>query len=570
MALRSYQEEMVDAFYGFDWRPGSAALGVLAVGGGKTWVLAHLLKRIYQDCPSERALVLSHRAELLSQSAEKIHLAAPEIPLGVFSAGLGKKQLRSVTVAGIQSIHRTRVPPVGTVIIDECHLISQNNDSMYQKFLSRLREDNPDLRVVGLTATPYRLSQGSLLDGENPLFSDIVYDVSLRRLIDEGWLVPFVSKVGQSEADLSGVHTRGGEFVAGEAEAVMDTDERVRGAVTEIVDYGAERRSWLIFTAGVKHAEHVCAELRSRGVSAACVFGHTQGRERIFRDFKNGVYKALVNVEVATTGLDIPQIDLIGLLRPTKSPGLLVQISGRGSRPLPGIYDGLPDDADARHEAIARSAKPSCLFLDFTTSIRDLGPLDDVRAPAGKRKGKAGEEREGPVKVCPNCRTCVAPRTMSCPDCGHEWEESPPRHEAKASTAPVMSTEKMPLATLPVLSMNYRRHSKTDKPDSLRVDYSVGGFERVSEWVPIENPKGKGIARLWWRKNVRFPSTPPETVDEALERLWELKQPTSIVVRQEGKFQRVVRAVFEATEPSSPAQRQPQSVCQHTDEDIFY
>lgn len=555
MALREYQSEMVDAFYGHNWQPGSAPLGILPVGGGKTWVVAELLRQIHEEGCREQALILAHRAELLTQTAEKIRIVAPHIPVGIYSAGLGQKRIREVTVAGIQSIYRARLSGVGLVIIDECHLTSRNANSMYGKLLARLRDDNPELRVIGLTATPWRLDSGSLIEGDDRLFTEIVYDAPLRRLIDEGWLVPFVSKVGRTEADLTGVHVRGGEYVPGEAAEAMDREELIETAVEEIVELGEDRRSWLLFCAGIEHAEHVCAALVRRGVSAACVFGHTQGRANVLQAYREGRLRALVNCEVLTTGVDIPRIDLIALLRPTKSPSLYVQLTGRGSRPLPGVVDAAEDDPEARREAIARSEKPSCLFLDYTQTVRDLGPIDAVRPPRGKRRG--GEKGEAPARICPSCRSVLHPTTRSCPDCGHEFPEPILKHSPVASVAPVMSNDKPEIFA--VTGVAYRRHVKwkSDKSGepvesaTMRVDYRTAGIgPSVSEWVCFEHTgHARWKAERWWKHHARTSfGDVPATVDEALERQGQLKPPTGIAVRREGKFYRVVRTMFEERE----------------------
>jgi DNA repair protein RadD len=302
-----------------------------------------------------------------------------------------------------------------------------------------------------------------------------------------------------------------------------------------------------VFCAGLKHAEHVRAEFQTQGVSAVCVFGDTQGRDRIFRDFREGRFRALINVEVGTTGLDIPQIDLIALLRPTKSPGLLTQIAGRGSRALPGTLDGLPDDVEARKDAIARSSKPSCLFLDFTQTLREIGPLDEVRPPRKKGAKKNDEDREPPTKVCPKCRNVVAPSTRSCGDCGHEWPPPELKHLPTASSARVMSTEPVEPTTLRVLSVSYHRHSKAGSPDSFRIDYRYGPFDKVSDWLCFEHKgQARTMAEIKWRKIAYPGSRIPHDVGDALDNIDDLKTPVSVVVREEGKYLRVVRVIHDS------------------------
>ena len=173
-----------------------------------------------------------------------------------------------------------------------------------------------------------------LHEGDNALFTDIAYEVTVRDLIDQGYLSPLISKEPKTRLDVSGVATRGGEFVAQDLAAAVDQEAITRAAVAEVIEYGKDRKSWLVFCAGVEHARHVAEEFRRRGISCDTIFGNTpkQERNRIVAAFKRGEIRALVSMGVLTTGFNAPAVDLIALLRPTKSVGLYVQMVGRGTR----------------------------------------------------------------------------------------------------------------------------------------------------------------------------------------------------------------------------------------------
>lgn len=542
MELRDYQRRCVNSLFDyFERKPDGTPLISVPVGGGKTHISSTFIKEVLECSMNERVLLLAHRKELLAQSYEKLVNTWNEAPVGLFSAGLGLKQLRQITIGGIQSIYKQRsLPPFGLCIVDECHLISSDSGTMFQRLFARLRDANPDLRIVGMSGTPWRMKSGHLCEGEDRLFTDVAYEITIGELIKAGYLVPFVSKVARTEADLSGVHIRGGEFVASEAQEAMDQTDLVAGAVREMLTFGADRRSWLVFCSGVKHAENVRDELRRQGVEAACVFGHTPPaeRKRVVEDLRNGHLRAAVNVDVLTVGSDIPCVDLIALLRPTRSPGLYVQCLGRGARLSP------------------ETGKENCLVLDFVDAIRTLGPIDDVRPPSSKKKSTGGS---APIKVCPNCCSAVATGVRECPECAYLWPELEVKHYHIASTAPIMSKPigaPAQTTTKAVTRTTYKVHRKLGKPNSMLVRYYCG-LESVAEWVCFEHKMdARNKAERWWNLHSRFANVGvPKTTAEALERLSELRKVETITVRKRGEYEDVVGYCFEDRQnvPERPA-----------------
>lgn len=510
--LRPYQQESVDALLAYFQHQKGHPILVLPTGAGKSVILAEIIRLALGW--NSRCLMTTHVKELVEQNAEKMEALLPPGVVGVNSAGLGRRDFdHPVICAGIQSVHRhvDRLGAFDLVLIDECHLVPQERQGRYREMLDELLVLNPRTKVVGLTATPYRMRGGYLHTGADSIFTDIAHEVDVVRLIQEGFLAPLTTKRPKNEIDVSGVKIQGGEFQAKALDLVVGEASRVRLAVEEIVQRGKDRRSWLVFACSVAHAGLILDELRSHGVAAEMVTGKTPkgDRRRLIQDYKDGYLRALVSVGVLTTGFDAPQTDLLAVLRPTRSPGLYVQIMGRGMR----IADG----------------KEDCLVLDFGGNALRHGPVNAIQII--DRSASDGED-EAPAKECPECASVIHAALRECPDCGFLFPEPEVKHRAKAAEEDVLAQPE--IVELDVDQVSYMRHrGKGGKPDSLRVTY-LCGLKTVSAWRCFEH---EGVAsklgRNWWRR--RSPGTiAPETVGEALERAaaGELKQPRAIRVEQ--------------------------------------
>lgn len=519
--LRDYQAAAVDAM--FDWvsRYEGHPLLVVPTGGGKTPIMGAIIRRVLDNAPTARVLVLAHRKELLQQNVTAVTRSIPFTMVGIYSAGLKTKDTEHpVIVAGIQSAARNpyKLGAFDLILVDEAHLVPTDDDTMYRKFLQAMRTMNPDLRLCGLTATPYRLTTGLLHRGKNPIFTDIAYEVSVKDLITQGYLCPLISKATLSKLDTAGVATRGGEFIAGALERAVDKDELTEAIVGEMTRLFADRNKWLVFCAGVAHAEHVATALTAAGIPAAVVHGELDAGTRAERleAFKLGRLRALTSMDVLTVGYDEPAIDAIALLRPTQSTGLYVQMVGRGFRLHP--------------------SKQNTLVLDFAGNVERFGPVDaiEIREPSKKTDGAA------PTKTCPECQEIVYAGVRICPQCGYEFPEpeKPPLFP-EASSRPILSIEPEPIDWHDVVDVHYSRHEKEGKTPSLRVDYWGGYKILASEWICVEHtgfPRAK--AEQWWAR--RSPERCPATVGEALERLDELLEPTKIATQRDGRWTRVV------------------------------
>lgn len=515
MELRPYQQDAVEAVYAHLRTRDTNPCVVLPTAAGKTPCLARICRDAVEYW-SGRVLILAHVKELLEQALDKLRLIAPDLPVGIYSASLKRRELNyPVTIAGIQSIYTKAcdLGPVHLIIVDEAHLIPPDGEGRYRQFIADAKVVNPEVRIIGLTATPFRMNSGMICAPEN-ILNEVCYEIGVRELIIQGYLCPLRTKAGIARADTSGLHVRAGEFIAGEVEDVMDTDDLVQAACAEIVEHTAERRSVLIFSAGVRHGRHVVDVLRDRhGIECGWVDGDTPMRERdvTIGRFKRGDLKYLANCSVLTTGFDAPGVDCVALLRPTLSPGLFYQMVGRGFR--------------------LHSGKTDCLVLDFGGNILRHGPVDDLRI---KEPGKG--DGEAPAKECPQCHAVVHAAYSVCPECGYEFP--PPertRHEAMATSAGILSDQVTDTA-YDVTDVWYEVHHKRGNPDappSMRVYYQCGFATTFSEFICFEHtgyPRQK--AERWWvaRSNEPIPATVEEAVDIA--RCGDLAPTLSITIRR--------------------------------------
>lgn len=534
MDLRQYQADAVASAYQYlRANPGRNPCVVLPTGAGKTPVLATICRDVVQQWRG-RVLVVSHVKELVEQSAATLRRWYPTLDVGIYSAGVGKRERsNAVIVAGIQSIHNkafdlTGSSPFNLVLVDEAHRIPPDGDGQYQRLLNDLRTANPKIRVIGLTATPYRTKGGWVCSDEHFL-NEICFEVSIRQLIAQGYLSKLMSKRSQHDADLSGVSIQRGEYAAGEMEQAFE--QIVDSAVDEMIGASQGRRSVLVFCAGVEHAKRVAERLNNAEGGVGLLTGDTNNalRDSIIERFKRQEFKFLCNVNVLTEGFDATAVDMVVLLRATLSPGLYYQMVGRGLRLHPG--------------------KDNCLVLDFGSNVLRHGPIDAMRI----RGNSQVEGGDPPAKECPECAEVVPISYSNCPECGFAFPEPQPkpRHEPKASSEAILSGEiedRIFEVTDVVYAVHYKRDWEEGQPRTLRVDYYDGPMKAGSEWICFEHTGwAMQSARHWWAK--RSMARVPNTIEEAVSiaHLDLVRRPKRIKVRKISgqKYDRIIDYDFE-------------------------
>lgn len=388
--LRSYQSDAVTATLKHFRKTNESAVIVLPTGSGKSLVIAELAR-----LANGKILVLTHVKELVEQNHQKYESYGLEA--GIYSAGLKQKNTNlQITFASIQSAARNLTDfseKYTLIIIDECHRVNidkKNEDSsnQYQQVINQVRASNPDVKLLGLTATPYRLGMGwiyrkhyrGIIRSEEPRpFEQCIYELPLRYLIKQQYLTePKLVDATIEHYDFSSLQENSsGEYRQSDINQLLDKNHRVtQGIIEQVIELAQQRIGVMIFAATVEHAEEILSYLPSS--ESALVIGATENkvRDQLIQQFKQQKIKFLVNVSVLTTGFDAPHVDMIAILRPTQSVSLYQQIIGRGLRLSPD--------------------KKDCLVIDYTGNDFDL-----YQPEVGEKKPNSQSQ---PVQVmCPSC-----------------------------------------------------------------------------------------------------------------------------------------------------------------------
>ena len=389
--LRPYQQEAVDATLKHFRKSDDSAVIVLPTGAGKSLVIAELAR-----LARRKILVLTHVKELVEQNHAKYQSYG--LTAGIFSAGLKRKENRyQVTFASVQSVSANLDQfrdEYSLIIIDECHRVSGEESSQYQTIIELLRQQNDSLKVLGLTATPYRLAIGWIYryhyrgfvrgrsgdsDEQNKPFAHCIYELPLSYMINRGYLTrPELVDAAVAQYDFSALsQNRFGEYAEKDVNQLLSKHQRVTRAIVEqVMELAVKRKAVMIFAATVDHAREITGYLPEH--QTALITGATDLNERdlLIQRFKQQQLKYLVNVSVLTTGFDAPHVDFIAILRPTQSVSLYQQIVGRGLR----LDEG----------------KENCLVIDYAGNSVNLHHPE-----VGEKKPNPDSE---PVQVfCPGC-----------------------------------------------------------------------------------------------------------------------------------------------------------------------
>ncbi|WP_342753895.1 DEAD/DEAH box helicase [Pantoea sp. MBD-2R] len=568
--LRPYQQEAVDATIGYFRRSHQPAVIVLPTGAGKSLVIAELAR-----LARGRVLVLAHVKELVAQNHSKYQ--AYGLEADIFAAGLQRKESRSKVVFGsVQSVARNLAQfdsEFTLLIVDECHRISDADDSQYQQILTHLRLRNPKLRLLGLTATPYRLGKGWIYQfhyhgmvrgDERALFRDCIYELPLRYMIKHGFLVPPERlDMPVVQYDFSRLTAReNGLFSEADLNLELKQQQRITPhIIQQIVEFAQDRKGVMIFAATVEHAKEVLGLLPG---SKALITADTPAVERdaLIAAFKARELLYMVNVAVLTTGFDAPHVDLIAILRPTESVSLYQQIVGRGLRLCPG--------------------KTDCLILDYAGNPHDIF-TPEVGAPKGKSDNK-------PVQVfCPACgfantfwgkttadgtliehfgRRCQGVfeddegereqcdyrfRFKSCPHCNAENDIAARR--CQECDAVLVDPDDMLKAALKLKDALVLRcaamvleSGKDEKGEWLKARYFDEEATEVSERFRLSTPaQRKAFEQLFMRPHQRAPGVPlgwQNAADiVALQPL--LRHPDFVVARKQRHFWQIREKMFD-------------------------
>lgn len=504
---RWYQTEAVDSIGPYY---NAAAMGEpignpligLPTGTGKSLVSARINQMIARYFPWHRGLNLTHVKELVEQNSTKLLQVWNNAPIGILSAGLKRKDVAQPIIFGGIQTAINKVMELGHrdyLLIDEAHLVGDKESSMYLELIDGLREVNPKIIVMGLSATLYRMRMGSLTDGG--IFTATAYDLTnisgFNRLLDEGYISPLFPQPTNTQIDTSQVRTIAGEFAAGQLEEAADAV--TEACVDEAIEKAWDRQCWLAFATGKKHAIHVAEVLNSKGISAAAVYSGNKRNDEFIKAFKRGEIRCLVNYNKLTTGFDHPPINFILMLRPTKSPGLWVQMLGRGTRPYDGRYAN-------QYIPGFEYIKDGCLVLDFGGNSHRLGPINDPVLP--RKPGEKGGDV--PIKICESCGTYNHASARFCCKCKTEFPLGGSGIFMQSGTAELIRGVETPdVRYVDVSHVLYSLVNKNNVPPMMRVSY-ICGIAKFDEIICLEhNTAAKHFAHEWWR--ARYGDVPKTT-----------------------------------------------------------
>lgn len=526
--LRKYQiEGLVNLWQYFAEGNKGHPLLAWPTGTGKSVVPAAFIHETMKRWPNQRFLMITHVKELIEQNAEVMRIVWPDAPLGIYSAGLNSKQFAlPIVFGGIQSMVKN--PALfghrDIIFIDEAHLVSEEDSSMYLTFIGTMKLINPNLKVIGMTATPFRMGQGLLTEGK--LFTDIVHDLTnvdqFNRMVAEGWLSPLVPRRTRTELDVSNVGIAKGDFIGSQLQSAVDKNEVTYAGLRELTDAAQDRRSWLIFASGIEHAEHISEMLATFGVECAPVHSKRtkEWNDNAIKAFKRYELRGIVNYSKLTTGFNHPGVDCIADFRPTMSVPLHIQKLGRGTRPCSG--------------------KANCLVLDFSRNVPRLGPINDPIIP----RKKGSKEGEIPVKICENCGVYNHLKVRFCTNCGNEFTFQV-KIVAKPGSDEILRSDQPVIEVFDVSKAIYMKRGKEGKPPYIQATYwTSGGIQAFNERVFPEHthPYTKHLFHNWWKQRHQTP--PPNSTHEALHFMSELRTPRRIHVWVNRKYPEIVKIEF--------------------------
>jgi len=495
MKPRPYQQEAIDALDKHLRTRQDNPCVVLPTGAGKSPVIAWALQRWKSAYPPLRAIILAHRTELVEQNAAEMEGISGE-KVGIYAASINRRDTNSaITYASIDSIAKRHgeIPNCDIIIVDEAHRIPAKGEGKYRSFIAAMLKRNPAMRVVGFTATPYRLGCGPICHKDH-ILNHVCYEANIANLIKDGYLCPLRAKTSEHTPDLSQVKRSNGDYQI--ADLAAATDKVVVQAVAEIVGIinKANRKSVVVFCVNHEHCQHVSECFASHGIHAPTVTGKTpaEKRRQTVDDFRAGKTRVLCNINVYTEGFNVKQVDCVVLLRATQSSGLYAQMVGRGLRLHP--------------------QKSDCLVLDYGQNIETHGPLDQING---------GEVR---LAKCKPCNELFSHAVGACPSCG--WtlpkrevermeaeEQERILHAARAAEVAILSTQEQ---LLDVDEVTISRHICKDAADKLRVSYRCG-LQLVHEWLDLDGDNAsKSKAQAWWAARFGWPEAQAMTVDDAL------------------------------------------------------
>ena len=564
--LRDYQSDAVQATLRHFRKTDESAVIVLPTGAGKSLVIAELAR-----LAKRKILVLAHVKELVEQNHDKY--LSYGLKAGIYSAGLKQKQSQlQVTFASVQSVARNLqdfATEHSLIIVDECHRVSDEENSQYQQIFAQLKAYNPQLKILGLTATPYRMGIGWVYryhyrgfcraDSDRP-FQHCIYELPLQYMISKGFLTPPTmvdAPVAQYDFSALNANTTG-NYPEKEVNQLLVSHPRVTEAICQqVIQLADSRKGVMVFASTVKHAEEILGYLPT--AHSALITGATplQERDALIAAFKRQEVKFLINVAVLTTGFDAPHVDFIAILRPTQSVSLFQQIVGRGLRLAEDKKDCLvmdyagngfnifyPEVGQPKPDSSSVPVQVFCPVCEFANIF--WGKTDDdgnILEHFGRRCQGTEENTKGSVTQCD-----YRFRFKECPQCNAE-NDIAARHCHQCQHAIIDPDDqlKAALKLKDALVIRCAGISMTESENKLKVTYHDEHGEELIERFDIANPKQLNRFNQLFGRRFAQNSQPVQfkTLTEILSMSQLFCAPDFVIARKSGHHWRIQERIFD-------------------------
>jgi len=551
MQLRDYQSQTLEALYSAL----QTELNVLLsspCGSGKTVVASTLIQTLLRENPSFRILILVDRDILIQQFRNKLLTLAPELfmNIGIVCASTSniKDHSRQVTIASRQSLvnRLNDCEAFQLIVIDEVHMAQVPEEGkdldQFGVIIKTFREYNPKTRLLGITASPFRLGQGYIFGDRNapgcmPYFPELTHQITIDELQRQGYLVPLIGKKAASSElteRLSHVRMIGGEYNLGEISDIMSQGVHIDSAVEVWKKYISDRKKTLAFAITISHADKLERAFNAAGIPAMAIHSDLDDLESYVRmqALKKGEAKVFISVAKLTVGLDVTDVDAILMARPTQSPALYLQCLGRGARTAPGKQD--------------------CYVIDLVNNGDIHGTdLDNLKVRY-KQFDRPTAANPAGLKYCPSCEIEMHPAVRVCPECGHEFEfeaDTPDMADVKYGSEPPREVE--------VLAIYGERHTGKKSGQTLlkvRVEIDLGlQIKTANMWICLAGDGYTGYAvtkgkALW--EQLTYDGVPlPHDTEEALMFIHSgaLCKPARALVDMGGRWPEVKELIYDTS-----------------------
>lgn len=537
ITLRPYQEAAIDTIMAA-MPTDQTILVQAATGGGKTIIFSELIKRLLNQWPNIRIGILAHRRELITQAKDKLLKVWPDAPIGIACASVSNEIETStpVVIGSVQTLARRTgtTEPFDIVIIDEAHrLPPMNIRSQYSEWINTMRQYNPKVRIIGFSATCFRLGHGYIFGdickkGNVNLFQFLHYRIGIADLQKQGFLCGYRAKIlADISGDLAGVR-KTGDYNVGDLSTVMSKQHHVGSAVNALNEYAADRKHVIVFAVTIAHAVKL---QEAFGYQSTVIHSELNDKERLqaLEDFETGARRVIVNVGILCEGWDSPAVDCIIMCRPTVSSALFVQMTGRGLRPHPDKND--------------------VLILDLANNCVTHGDPDAPKVVIPRPDhAKKEEPKEKKYKTCPQCSEAVEPRATMCQVCGFEFvEENNGSVELKDYRFEKPAPVRVEIGEVEITKHVSRNSGNIMAKvalecyrDDAELPISVNHYMMLGDG---NHPYAIGKSRGLWRKITG--NDPPESTQEFIDRAKEFESGLAannvIEIVEDGKWFKVLR-----------------------------